>query len=239
MNVPHPAGELPKQDMAAFGASSRNMPALFVGHGNPMSAIEDNPYSRAWRELGATLPRPRVILCISAHWETPGTRVTAMEAPPTLHDFGGFPQALFDVRYPAPGSPEWAARIARLDLHHPVALDYDWGPDHGCWSVLCRMFPKANIPVLQLSLDRSKTPAEHYQLGRALAPLREEGVLIVGSGNIVHNLRQVVWRTTGPSSWTKPLRGVVHPRTDTIYSAPSPLQFRRGDFAIFREDTAA
>ncbi|CAG0980766.1 4,5-DOPA dioxygenase extradiol [Burkholderiales bacterium] len=213
MNVPHLGGELPKQDMAAFGASSRNMPALFVGHGNPMSAIEDNPYSRAWRELGATLPRPRVILCISSHWETPGTRVTAMEVPPTLHDFGGFPQALFDVRYPAPGSPEWAARIARLDPHHPVALDYDWGLDHGCWSVLCRMFPKANIPVLQLSLDRSKTPAEHYQLGRALAPLREEGVLIVGSGNIVHNLRQVVWRDVA-HDWAIELDRIVAQRIE-------------------------
>ena len=193
-NILHPGDELAKQGMTAVGASNCSMPALFVGHGNPMNAIEDNPYSRAWRELCATLPRPRVILCISAHWETPGIRVTAMAEPPTLHDFGGFPQALFDARYPAPGSPEWAAHIAQLDPRHPITPDHEWGLDHGCWSVLCRIFPDADIPVLQLSLDRSKTPAEHYRLGRALAPLRDAGVLIVGSGNIVHNLRQVVWR---------------------------------------------
>lgn len=170
------------------------MPALFVGHGNPMNAIEDNAFSRAWTELGKTLPRPAVILCISAHWETRGTRVTAQASPPTLHDFGGFPRALYEVCYPAPGAPEWAARIARLDPHYPIEPDDAWGLDHGTWSVLCRIFPEADIPVLQLSLDRAKTPAQHYQLGQALARLRDAGVLIVGSGNIVHNLRQVVWR---------------------------------------------
>ncbi len=170
------------------------MPMLFVGHGSPMNALEDNAFSRTWRALGATLPRPRAILCISAHWQTPGSQVTAMDAPPTIHDFGGFPQPLFDVRYAAPGSPQWAARIAQLNAQHPITADYAWGLDHGTWSVLCHMFPDAEIPVLQLSLDLAKTPAQHYQFARILAPLRDEGVLIIGSGNVVHNLRQVMWR---------------------------------------------
>lgn len=174
--------------------SSAKMPTLFVGHGSPMNALEDNPFSRTWRTLGATLPRPRAILCISAHWQTPGPQVTAMEAPPTIHDFGGFPQPLFDMRYPAPGSPPWAARITQLDVRHPIVADHAWGLDHGSWSVLCHMYPQADIPVLQLSLDITKTPAEHYEFARMLAPLRDEGVLIMGSGNIVHNLRQVMWR---------------------------------------------
>lgn len=170
------------------------MPVLFVGHGNPMNALEDNPFSRTWRTLGVMLPRPRAILCISAHWQTSGPQVTAMNTPPTIHDFGGFPQPLFDVRYPAPGAPEWAARIAQLDAQHPIAADHAWGPDHGSWSVLCHMFPEADIPVLQLSLDTRNTPEEHYQFAKILAPLRDEGVLIMGSGNIVHNLRQMIRR---------------------------------------------
>jgi len=170
------------------------MPILFVGHGSPMNALEDNPFSRTWRALGATLPRPRAILCISAHWQTPGPMVTAMDTPPTIHDFGGFPQPLFDVRYAAPGSPQWAARIAQLDAQHPIIADHAWGLDHGTWSVLCHMFPQADIPVLQLSLDLAKTPTQHYQFAKVLAPLRDEGVLIIGSGNIVHNLPQMMWR---------------------------------------------
>ena len=170
------------------------MPVLFVGHGSPMNALEDNGFSRTWRTLGTILPRPRVILCISAHWQTLGPHVTAMDAPPTIHDFGGFPQALFDMRYPAPGAPEWAARITQLDVSHSIVFDHEWGLDHGSWSILCHMYPAADIPVLQLSLDINKTPAEHYQFAKVLAPLRDQGVLIVGSGNIVHNLRQVIWR---------------------------------------------
>ena len=170
------------------------MPVLFVGHGTPMNAIEENAFAKAWREVGEALPKPKAILCVSAHWETLGTRVTAVETPRTIHDFGGFPQALFDVRYPAPGCP-WLARqtksaITSLD----VGLDEEWGLDHGCWSVLKRMYPKADVPVVQLSLDYTKTGPELYELAKELAPLRQKGVLILGSGNMVHNLRRVVVR---------------------------------------------
>lgn len=170
------------------------MPALFIGHGSPMNALEDSEFSRVWAELGRGLLRPNAILCISAHWQTAGTRITAMAQPRTIHDFYGFPQALFDFVYPAPGSPALAAKIqAQLPL---IQLDREWGLDHGSWSVLCHMFPDADIPVVQLSLDRNKSPEEHYQLGKALCWLRDEGVLIVGSGNIVHNLQAAIWRDT-------------------------------------------
>lgn len=170
------------------------MPALFIGHGSPLNALEDNVYSRAWAELGENLPRPKAILGISAHWQTDGTRVTAMSQPRTIHDFYGFPRALFDFVYPAPGSPALAARIkARMP---GIELDQDWGLDHGSWSILCHLFPDADIPVLQLSLDTKKSPEQHYQLGKALRCLRDEGVLIVGSGNIVHNLQAAIWRDT-------------------------------------------
>ena len=169
------------------------MPALFIGHGSPMNAIEDSEFSREWAERGQSL-KPKAILCISAHWETRGSRITAMPQPKTLHDFYGFPKELFDFVYPAPGSPELAARIqAAIPA---IELDSEWGLDHGSWSILCHMFPKADIPVLQLSLDRDKSPLAHYQLGRALSCLRDEGVLIVASGNIVHNLRTVIWQET-------------------------------------------
>jgi 4,5-DOPA dioxygenase extradiol len=169
------------------------MPAVFIGHGSPMNAIEDTEFSRLWSRIGRSLPRPRAILCVSAHWETLGTRVTAMESPRTIHDFAGFPRALFDVEYPAPGSPVLAEQV-RMIVNMPVSADFDWGLDHGAWSVLCRMYPEADIPVVQLSLDRAKTPALHYELGKALRALRTKGVLIVGSGNIVHNLGSVVWK---------------------------------------------
>ena len=159
-----------------------------------MNAIEDNPYSRVWEQLGAALPRPRAILCISAHWETQGTQLTAMTQPQTIHDFGGFPPELFAVEYPAPGSPE-LAQLAQEALAPTTAvgLDQDWGLDHGAWSVLCRMFPDASLPVVQLSLDRTQPPEFHYALGRELKSLRQRGVLVVGSGNVVHNLRQARW----------------------------------------------
>ena len=172
---------------------SKPMPALFVGHGSPMNAIEDNVFSAQWRSLGKSLPTPTAILCISAHWETRGTQVTAMSAPRTIHDFGGFPQALFDVQYPAPGSPSLAVETQELLKPEPVELSNQWGLDHGCWSILKAMFPQANIPVLQLSLDIYKTPAQHHALAQQLASLRQKGVLIVGSGNIVHNLGMVAW----------------------------------------------
>lgn len=177
------------------------MPVLFVGHGNPMNAIEDNEFSRAWEDVGKALPRPRAILCVSAHWETVGTQVTAMERPQTIHDFGGFPRALYQKQYPAPGSPELALLVQQIVKKTQVRLDQDWGLDHGTWSVLCRMFPRVDIPVVQLSLDRGREPAYHYALGKELFALREQGVLIVGSGNIVHNLRLVDFAWVGGYDW--------------------------------------
>lgn len=177
------------------------MPALFVGHGSPMNALEDNPHTDAWRRLGETLPRPRAILAVSAHFYTRGTFVTAMEQPPTIHDFGGFPDALFAVRYPAPGDPSLAARTAELLAPVPVGLDRgEWGLDHGSWSILMRMYPRADIPVVQLSLDATLAPRDHYRLAQRLRPLRDEGVLIFASGNVVHNLREVRFSPAAPAA---------------------------------------
>ncbi|MGP1676717.1 MAG: 4,5-DOPA dioxygenase extradiol [Burkholderiales bacterium] len=164
------------------------MPIIFFGHGSPMNTLARNQYTEAWRKLGATVPKPKAILAISAHWFTCGTAVTAMTSPKTIHDFGGFPQALFDIQYPAPGDPGLAARVRDLLAPVAVQLDESWGLDHGTWSVLAHAFPDAGIPVVQLSMDGTKPARFHYELGRQLAPLREEGVLIVGSGNVVHNL---------------------------------------------------
>jgi len=178
--------------------SSSMMPVLFLGHGSPMNAIEDNEYRRSWQALGAEFgtrwPKPQLVLCISAHWLTRGWSLTGMAQPRTIHDFGGFPQALFDQQYPAPGFPQAAQEISQRlhqpDRDAPVLLDLqDWGLDHGAWAVLKPMFPLADIPVIQLSMDYSRAPHEHVALGRQLRGLREQGVLIVGSGNIVHNLR--------------------------------------------------
>lgn len=177
------------------------MPALFIGHGNPMNAIEETVYSAAWRDAAAAIPRPKAILCISAHWETDGTFVTAMPQPRTIHDFYGFPDELFQVQYPAPGSPELAERVRGMVKANKVELDNTWGLDHGAWSVLRRMYPAADIPTVQLSLDRTKSPRFHYDLGRELAELRHEGALIVGSGNIVHNLRMLQWQAREPYPW--------------------------------------
>jgi len=173
---------------------SKLMPALFVGHGNPMNAIEDNDFSRAWTAMGKSLPRPRAILCISAHWQTDGTRVTAMPQPATIHDFYGFPQPLYEIQYPALGAPELAHSIQQAVPDPMVQLDVDWGLDHGTWSVLHRMFPLADIPVLQVSLDFKLPPAEHYQMGQQLKYLRSQGILVIGSGNMVHNLGVMAWQ---------------------------------------------
>jgi 4,5-DOPA dioxygenase extradiol len=169
------------------------MPVLFIGHGSPMNGIEDNEFSQKWADLGRTMPVPKAVLVVSAHWFTRGTAVTAMNSPKTIHDFGGFPQALFDMEYPAPGNPELALETARLISSTEVALDHDWGLDHGAWTILTHMFPGANIPVLQLSMDYTKDPRAHYDLARELFQLREKGVLIMGSGNMVHNLRMLSW----------------------------------------------
>ena len=173
--------------------NTEKMAALFVGHGSPMNAIEENEFVQGWRETGSSLPRPNAILCISAHWETRGTHVTAMVKPPTIHDFGGFPKALYDVEYPARGSPELAKETKQIIIKTEVGLDDKWGLDHGCWSVLKHLYPKADIPVIQLSLDYYQTPQYHYDLAKELTSLRKKGVLIVGSGNIVHNLGMVAW----------------------------------------------
>lgn len=172
------------------------MPLLFVGHGSPTNAIGDNEFNRAWAGVGRSLPRPQAILAISAHWETVGTSVTAMPRPATLYDFHGFPQPLYEIQYPAPGAPELARDIKQTLTDPVVHLDFSWGLDHGTWSVLTWMFPEADIPVLQLSLDFDQPPAYHYQLGCKLGYLRRQGVLVLGSGNMVHNLRMVKWEDT-------------------------------------------
>lgn len=183
-------------------------PVLFVGHGNPMNAIETTRYTTAWKQMASALPRPRAILCISAHWETDGARVTAMENPHTIHDFYGFPEILYRVHYQAPGAPELARQITALTGGEVVA-DHDWGLDHGTWSVLRRLYPVADVPVLQLSLDRLRTPAEQVVLARFLAPLRRSGVLIVGSGNLVHNLGMVRWNAPAPYPWAEAFDALV------------------------------
>jgi 4,5-DOPA dioxygenase extradiol len=169
------------------------MPVLFIGHGSPMNGIEDNEFSRNWTKIGKDIPTPTAVLCVSAHWLTKGTFVTAMEHPKTIHDFGGFPQALFDVQYPAPGNPQLARETVDLIKETSVGLNHDWGLDHGTWTVVRRMYPDANIPVLQLSIDYHKPAQFHYNLGAELAELRKKNVLIIGSGNMVHNLRMVAW----------------------------------------------
>ncbi len=168
------------------------MPVLFLGHGSPMNAIEDSPFARGWQEMAQSLPAPAAILCVSAHWETRGTFVTTMTQPPTIHDFGGFPRALYEVEYPAPGSPVLAEAARDTLQKTPVGMAGARGLDHGCWAVLIRMYPAANVPIVQVSLDHTKAAAFHYDLGQELAALRRRGVLIVCSGNMVHNLRPIV-----------------------------------------------
>jgi 4,5-DOPA dioxygenase extradiol len=179
------------EQLADSLASTPKMPVLFLGHGSPMNAIEENQFVTGFRNAAKSIPKPSAILCVSAHWYTRGTKVTAMPTPLTIHDFGGFPQALFDVQYPAPGKPELASETQQILLPTPVELDHEWGLDHGTWSVVKHLYPKADIPVLQLSIDYTKPPQFHFDLAKQLSALREKGVLIIGSGNIIHNLRLV------------------------------------------------
>ena len=186
-------------------------PVLFLGHGSPMNAIEDNAWSRAWRALGERLPRPRAILCVSAHWETPGAWLTGSAAPPTIHDFGGFPPALHRVQWPAPGDPALAARAVEL-LGDGVGarIDPQRGLDHGAWGVLMPMYPQADVPVVQLGIDTRRPGAWHIALARRLAPLRDEGVMLVASGDIVHNLRLFDWRDPAPLPWALRFRDRIN-----------------------------
>ena len=190
-------------------SANGRMPAIFVGHGSPMNAIEDTPYSRAWRALGASLPRPRAILVVSAHYYRHGTAATANDRPKTIHDFGSFPRALHEMQYPAPGDPQLASDVARLLAPAAVELDTKWGLDHGAWSILVHMYAKADIPVVELSVDEDKTPAEHFDLGGKLAPLRERGVLVMATGNVVHNLDRFDPRMRGGHDWAARFDGYI------------------------------
>jgi 4,5-DOPA dioxygenase extradiol len=179
------------------------MPAIFFGHGNPMNALARNAFTERWATLGTSIARPRAILSVSAHWYIPATAVTAVDRPKTIHDFGGFPRPLFEVQYPAPGSLELANRVRALLSPVAVRMDTDWGLDHGTWSVLVHVYPQADIPVVQLSIDETRQASWHYEIAKHLRPLRDEGVLIIGSGNIVHNLHTYSWgnRAVGPYDW--------------------------------------
>jgi len=169
------------------------LPTIFFGHGNPLNALQQNAYTEAWAAIGKSIEKPKAILCMSAHWYIPETAVTSMLQPRTIHDFGGFPRELYEVQYPAPGQPELATRIIELLAPISVASDKSWGLDHGTWSVLCHAFPEADVPVVQLSIDENQPPPFHYELGKRLAPLRDDGVLVIGSGNLVHNLHTYAW----------------------------------------------
>ena len=199
-----------------FRPSEVRMPVLFVGHGSPMNGIEDNTFSAYWKKLATEIPKPSAVLCVSAHWLTKGTFVTAMEQPRTIHDFGGFPDELFAVKYPAPGSPELARSTSELVTSVEIELDHEWGLDHGTWTVVRHMYPDADIPVLQLSIDYHKPASYHYELARELTALRNKGVLIIGSGNIVHNLRMIDWQHVNEFhayDWASDINNLVRDKT--------------------------
>lgn len=184
------------------------MPVLFLGHGSPMNAIEDNPFTRGWEEIAGSIPRPKAILSVSAHWYGVGTKTSDTLEPKQIYDMGGFPEELYHLSYPCPGSKELAGRVMEL-LGSTVSIDNRWGIDHGTWSVLVKMYPEGDIPVVQLSIDANKSPMEHLALGRLLAPLREEGILILGSGNVVHNLRLVDWTMDHGAPWADAFDGRI------------------------------
>jgi len=198
------------------------MPVVFFGHGNPMNAIQSNAWTEAWSEVGAAMPKPRAILSVSAHWYLPGTPVTAMAAPRTIHDFGGSPPELYRVEYPAPGDPALASRVRSLLAPTPVGLDGHWGLDHGTWSVLRHVFPEADVPVIQLGIDETQPPSFHYELGRRLTPLRDDGVLVMGSGNLVHNLHAYGWgrHSMEPYDWAVRFERVTRALMRTGEHAP-------------------
>lgn len=190
------------------------LPAVFFGHGNPLNALQDNDYTRGWRRIGEALPAPRAILAISAHWYVPFTGVTIATKPRTIHDFGGFPRELYEVQYPAPGAPDLARRVQALLAPLPVVLDESWGLDHGTWSVLRHVYPRADVPIVQLAIDENRPAAFHFEIGEKLAPLRDEGVLIVGSGNLVHNLHSYAWgrQAREPYDWAVRFENVARQR---------------------------
>ena len=188
------------------------MPAIFFGHGNPMNALSKNAYTEGWASIGKSIPRPKAVFAVSAHWYLPITAVTTSLTPQTIHDFGGFPQELYQVQYPAPGSPELARHVKDILSPVQVALDESWGLDHGTWAVLCHVFPDADIPVVQLSINETQPPRFHYEIGKRLAPLREEGVLVMGSGNIVHNLHAYAWGRHGVNPFDWAVRFEKHAR---------------------------
>lgn len=197
----------PVQSLKALEKLSDNldatskMPLLFLGHGSPMNAIEENEFVRGFRKIGSEIVKPKAILCVSAHWETRGTKITAMDSPRTIHDFGGFPQQLHEVQYPAPGNPQLAKATKELLSGSSAELDHNWGLDHGAWSVIKHMYPEADVPVIQLSLDYTQSPSYHYELAGKLHALRNKGVLIIGSGNMVHNLSRVAWDKINESGY--------------------------------------
>lgn len=199
------------------------LPAIFFGHGNPMNALLDNSYTRAWRRVGAGTPRPKAILSISAHWFVPGTSLTISTAPRTIHDFGGFPPELYQVQYPVPGDPNLARRVQRMLAPLPAQLDNSWGLDHGTWSVLRHVYPGADIPIVQLSIDESQPAPFHFAIGRKLAPLRDDGILIVGSGNLVHNLHSYAWGRHMPDPYDWAVRFEEEARQMMLAGEYQPL----------------
>jgi 4,5-DOPA dioxygenase extradiol len=202
---------------------SHRMPSVFFGHGNPMNAVLRNPYTEQWTEIGTRLPRPKAILCVSAHWYIEDAALTVSTAPRTIHDFGGFPQELYQVQYPAPGDPDLAARVQQLLKPLPVRFDERWGLDHGTWAVLRHVYPRADVPVVQLSIDETQPPSFHYEIGKRLAPLREEDILIIGSGNLVHNLHAYAWGRYPAEPYDWAVRFEDRVRELLLAEEPNPL----------------